>query len=47
MNEEKKPLSTDKKIAIIAAIVLVAIASYALGRFTGYNKGFDKGVGWQ
>lgn len=47
MADDKKPLSDASKIGIGIALIVLIVGVYSLGRYIGYNKGFDKGVGWQ
>lgn len=47
MEKEKKQISDTGKVFIVIGILAMMAASYWFGRIKGYNKGFDKGVGWQ
>lgn len=47
MADDKKPISDTSKAVIGITIVLLLVGTFCLGRYIGYNRGFDKGVGWQ
>ena len=48
MVDEKKPVSTTTKTIVIGLLIVVSLVGvYFIGRRIGYNKGFDKGVGWE
>ena len=48
MDDNKKPVSKTTKTIVLGLLIVISLVGvYFIGRRTGYNKGFDKGVGWE
>lgn len=45
--DTKKPISNTAKVVIGIGIIALAVGAFLLGKSIGFDKGFDKGVGWQ
>ena len=36
-----------QRLVLAIGIIVIASLTFVLGRITGYNKGFNKRVGWE
>ena len=43
----EKQARTKTVIIVVATSVMCLLVGYFIGQKIGYNKGFDKGVGWE